>query len=431
MTSVASGQRPLREGRPKVRMTRYGWHFVALAILVLIGAVPRELNLLILLAGLMLGVIVVQWRFCRRGISAVSVRRSLPIELFARQRNRIVHRVQQHHRWLPAWAIAVEERIVPRSNDRAAPSSRRWRLTPLLDVGLVPSGEAVESNYELEVELPGTYRIGPAQVQSSFPFGLMTGRVQKLDAVDVVVYPAIGALTPSWLRLMQSLEAGAVRASRQAGSHEGEFFGLRPWQRGDSRRWIHWRTTARIGKPAVRQFEQQRAQRLALIVDIVDPTDEPACERMISFAATIVHRFTQEPGQDLAVAVGGKVPALHYSFQRRDFRRASLTALANASPSAAIDDRWIDPFLQAIDSRWPLVVLSTRASNDHPLAQRLRKEGSGGQSRAVHWIDVRDHEVSKLFQWHETESVDPGSAVANSLLGETRSPIEPISGAVP
>ena len=61
--------------------------------------------------------------------------------------------------------------------------------------------------------------------------------------------------------------AGDQRRHPQRGVSEGDYYGLRPWQSGDSMRWIHWRTTAKMGRPTVLQFERQRNRDVALLLD--------------------------------------------------------------------------------------------------------------------------------------------------------------------
>ena len=54
-----------------------------------------------------------------------------------------------------------------------------------------------------------------------------------------------------------------------------DFYGIRSYRPGDSPRWIHWRTTARVGQPMVREFEEPPQQHLTVILEawLPDPAD--------------------------------------------------------------------------------------------------------------------------------------------------------------
>src|SRR3954468_16892724 len=109
----------------------------------------------------------------------------------------------------------------------------------------------------------------------------------------VVVYPAIGRLGRRWNDLIQADDSGQQSTRHKRGWNEGDFYALREWRNGDSRRWIHWRTSAKLGKLAGRQFEQRRSCDVTLLLDLHQPVSPEnfhlaTVEAAISFAATAV-----------------------------------------------------------------------------------------------------------------------------------------------
>ena len=74
----------------------------------------------------------------------------------------------------------------------------------------------------------------------------------------LLVLPRLGRMTNRWAHLAQAIDYGSQQAAGRQRPADGEFYGLRDWQPGDSRRLIHWRTSARRGGLMVRQFEQPR-----------------------------------------------------------------------------------------------------------------------------------------------------------------------------
>ena len=75
--------------------------------------------------------------------------------------------------------------------------------------------------------------------------------------------------------------AGTQRREQRAGA-DGDFYGIRPWRSGDSRRWIHGRTSARTGKLMVLQFEQPRNHDVALLAGPVAARRPEAAHRRTS-----------------------------------------------------------------------------------------------------------------------------------------------------
>src|SRR5690606_14888679 len=138
-------------------------------------------------------------------------------------------------------------------------------------------------------------------------------RVVVEDFADLIVYPRLGTLMPQWRQLGMPTETGSRKARPKQGVVEGPFYGQRDWRPGDSRRWIHWRSSARRNELVVRQFEQQQNQDLTLVVELWRPTGASAeelerVETAISFAATVVEDVCREGGVQIVVSIGGAKP---------------------------------------------------------------------------------------------------------------------------
>jgi uncharacterized protein (DUF58 family) len=215
----------------------------------------------------------------------------------------------------------------------------------------------------------GHYVFGPVHVSTRFPLGLLRRSIQ-LDAVDrLVVYPRVGQLTDKWTQLVQSRRVGSRHTRHRHGLVEGDFYGLRDWRSGDSRRWIHWRTSARRGSLKIRQFEQQRNQNLALLVDLwqgaaADEDQLDTCERAVSFAATVMEDTCRRGGCQLLLGTAGQgVHCIRGS--------ASMGLLYEvmdhlAGVAASCEDRLPELIGRALERVTPdmkLVVLGTRLND--------------------------------------------------------------------
>ena len=156
----------------------------------------------------------------------------------------------------------------------------------------------------------GRYEFGPLRLWTRFPFGMIRGETVIQEPQTLLVLPRSGRLTPP---LAAIAAIGGSRHQQRAtpAGPAGRGF-LRPAQLalGDSRRWIHWRR-ARRQTPVVRQFEQQRNQDLALVLELWQPerpseADLANVEIAVSFAASIVSDLCRRGGRTLWMAVAAR-----------------------------------------------------------------------------------------------------------------------------
>ena len=151
----------------------------------------------------------------------------------------------------------------------------------------------------------GRYRFRTLEVVTRSPFGLLERRVTISEPGELIVYPAVGRLTRRW-HLVQRQATETRRGQRHDRSaQQQEYHGLRDYRPGDSPRWIHWRTTARLGEPMVKEFEQQNEQDLALLLDPwlprtkVTAEQREALEQAVQFAATVCLETCRQSGRRL------------------------------------------------------------------------------------------------------------------------------------
>ncbi|MCR9292552.1 MAG: DUF58 domain-containing protein [bacterium] len=384
----------------RFRLTREGVHFVGILVFIFIGAVIREINLLILLAGAMIGLLLLQWRFNVSTLVGLQVRRSLPRTAAVGKPATVEMQVLNPKYLLGAWLVMVQDRILKLSPRRRRSSESG---TTLFDV-VRPRGSAV-ANYQLQFHERGLYEIGPTTLSTRFPLSLGIGWRTLTNSSEIIVHPAQGELTQAASKLFQMDQIGQAKSSAHAGTQEGEFFGLRPWATGDSKRWIHWRTTARLGQLSVRQFERQQRRQLSVLLDVYDDGTEAgreACERAISFVATLAAVSVRHSRDRLSVGVAG---ASNQSFTNvvSSILVESLLdhlAVAEASDAPNLLDalRGISLPLMANPN---LLVVSPRrrpeswaqAGKADAVMERLLA------SLRVRWIDVSKGDLEPYFQW--------------------------------
>jgi uncharacterized protein (DUF58 family) len=115
-----------------------------------------------------------------------------------------------------------------------------------------------------------------------------------------LILPKRYLLPPIALPGSMKYQQGGVALASNVGQSD-EFIALRDYRHGDPPRHIHWRTWARIGKPVVKEFEDEFFVRHALVLDtFVDHPCSEAFEEAISVAASFACSVrTQESLLDL------------------------------------------------------------------------------------------------------------------------------------
>ena len=131
-------------------------------------------------------------------------------------------------------------------------------------------------------------------------------------ARKVAAAPAHVAVLPRRYRLpalnlpgSAHYQAGDDAASRQNGN-TGEFTALREYRSGDPPRLIHWKSWAKTGRPIVKEVEDMRFPRYALILDTFAAAGRnQAFEEAVSVAASFVAAIDGEDAMLDLILLGG------------------------------------------------------------------------------------------------------------------------------
>ncbi len=291
------------------RLTSEGFAFLGVLAVVLTAALIRDINLLMVLFSMLSGLLLLNWRWAAVTLRELSVRRQVPERVSAGDPFDVDVELTSQRRRGGAWVVRIEDHLV-----RIVPPLPVAAVTARLLSHRVPGGGLATATYRARLVDRGRYRLGPVSLSTRFPLGLVERRATIDVSQHLVVLPRLGRLTNLWQRRLRDANVGHREAERQQGLLEGEFHGLRDWRTGDSRRWIHWRTSARQSALMVRQFEKQGHQDLVLLVDPWQPrsasaTDRENVELAVSLAATIIHELGRRGGQ-VVVGLAGRQQVL-------------------------------------------------------------------------------------------------------------------------
>ena len=287
-------------------LCREGWYYLVLLGFLVGGAVMREINLLILMACMMFGILIYHWWSVVRSLRKTRAIRKLPESICAGDLLVAEVELENLSRWSSKRAVVVEDHVARHEAGRA-----QGQCAAQLLFGHIPAGQQRRIRYHGHIAKRGRYQFGPLRLSTRFPIGLMRRTINIDDVATLTVFPRLGHLSPAWSSIYRATLAGTHRSRRHQRTAEGDFFGLRDWRAGDSRRLIHWRSSARRRNLVVRQFEQQHQQDLSLMVDLWQserPSTEEikAIETAVSFAATVVNHLCRRGDSRLALGLAGK-----------------------------------------------------------------------------------------------------------------------------
>jgi uncharacterized protein (DUF58 family) len=186
--------------------------------------------------------------------SVVRLSRGLPpaFALGARRTVSLNFEVEGPHRWRG------------QVYDHVDPSFHFEGMPALLDL---PPGKRVELTYEVTPTRRGEAMFAPAQLRLRSRWGWCE-LLERLGEEQVRrVYPDFAQVARyAWLAGDRRLQEIGIKTYQQRG--EGtDFKQLAEYRYGDTVRHIDWKATLRLGKPIIREFQDERDQCILLLID--------------------------------------------------------------------------------------------------------------------------------------------------------------------
>jgi uncharacterized protein (DUF58 family) len=121
------------------------------------------------------------------------------------------------------------------------------------------------------------------------PLGLVNGLVRVAAPGRVTALPKRYRLPRLALPGARRFQQGGVTLAISIGESE-EFVALRDYRPGDPLQRVHWRSFARIGKPVVKEYQDEFYERHALVLDTSGARGEDASfEEAVAIAASFVY----------------------------------------------------------------------------------------------------------------------------------------------
>jgi hypothetical protein len=400
--------RPTREGRS---------YFAAWLALMLIGLYLQS-NLVLLIAGLSAGPLVASVVVSATTLRKLAVTRRAPPYAFEGDLLRVDYTLDNERRLTAALAIVVEDELAP--VERSSPNAARIR--PGVTFPRVAGRSTDRLRWDGPAPARGRYRFETLEVATRSPFGLLERRLSQAAPGQVLVYPRVGQLQRPWQRIYRESTETKRGRRHDRSAQQQEYHGLRDYRPGDSPRWIHWRTSARIGQPMVKEFEQQNEQDLAILLDPwlprtkVTGEQREALEEAIRFAATLAVEASRQTGRRIVMGWTGPTPEVVQGpasvklLHEQLGRLAVLKGAAEGQLASLLDV--LPPYVLRDGV---LVIVATRPVSlveELERSTRLRGTAVRGLGSRVILLDASRGELNGLVDYSNSPGADRRAASA-------------------
>ena len=391
----------------QLRWTREGIIYLIVWVGLLVVGLYQQVNLILLVAGLAAGPVVASVFVSAAMLRRLQISRRIPAYVFSGDPLRLDYTLQNDRRLTAALALNVQDDLTPIDRTVVGATSVQPRIFFPRVIGLDRS----RIRWEGQGPRRGRYRFRNLDLATRSPFGLFERRVTVTAADELIVYPTIGHLTRRW-HVVQREASETRRGQRHdRATVQQEYHGLRDYRPGDSPRWIHWRTSARLGQPMVKEFEQQHEQDLAVLIDPwlprtkVTPEQRETVEEAIKFVATLCYETCRQSGRRLTLGWTGASPGLRQGPSSIKLLHEFLEQLATMRPTTEGGLALLLDALPPATLREAIfVVVSTRPINlieEAEKSVRLSGTSSRGLLGRVNLLDVSRGDLSDFIQFGE------------------------------
>jgi uncharacterized protein (DUF58 family) len=125
--------------------------------------------------------------------------------------------------------------------------------------------ERATRHLRIVAERRGVYEFRSTQLLVADPFAR---EIVGEERPDVARYWVIPRCVPVRTAPAASLLPGSARVRRGLFEDPAQFAGVRPFQPGDPLRRVHWKATARLGRPVSRRYDPGQEREVVLALDV-------------------------------------------------------------------------------------------------------------------------------------------------------------------
>jgi uncharacterized protein (DUF58 family) len=264
------------EDSMRQQVTRLGFIFTLIVMMVGFAAFVSGNNLLFLIEAALLATLLISGFVSRLGLAGLELDLAVP-EHVAAQRPVQARLMVRNRKWIvPSFSLHLT-------------GSQDTGVRETLYLPLVPAGGAVNEPVTLFFARRGVYRDNTFSFTTRFPFGFTQRRAQVRLERELLVYPMIDP-QPGFETLLADI-AGEMESRQRGRGHD--FYRIRPYEALESARHVDWRATAHTGELQVREYAREQDHAIALFLDLdVGPEWRDWFEHAVNCCAFLAWRLT-------------------------------------------------------------------------------------------------------------------------------------------
>lgn len=173
-------------------------------------------------------------------------------------------------------------------------------------IPLLRAGTEHRENLSIAAVRRSIITVGPMTIGRGDPIGILQRDHTWPDVQHIFVHPVTVPIPSTSAGLMRDLE-GVVTSTIV--DSDLAFHAIRDYVPGDSRRHVHWKSTAKTGHLMVRQYEETRRSRIAIAIDldISQYTSEDEFEMAVSAAASLGLQAVRD-GREVVITASSRIP---------------------------------------------------------------------------------------------------------------------------
>lgn len=306
------------------RFTRRGAFFILIILIIAFSTFNTGNNLLVLILSFLLASLLVSGIISNLVLRGLKISLAIPESIHAGQKATLFITLRNLKKLFPSLALKLKGRSEQEDLRGGTDFYRQEKHFPYLR-----GGEQLRLKLRCQFSRRGIYPVAGFEVTTTFPFGFFT-RGRELEARgNIVVYPALQDLQPLFL-CYAYLQGLMGKGRKGAGS---TLYNIRDYQNGDSARFVHWKSTARVSRLMIKDFAQEEENPVQIVFSNFLPEPSQRAleqfEKTVSYIASLGH-YSRTRGQKFAFASGDFEVVLNGRNQEYE---AFMEYLAQVQPS--------------------------------------------------------------------------------------------------
>jgi uncharacterized protein (DUF58 family) len=193
-------------------------------------------------------------------------------------------------------------------------------------VPLLRGGASHREQLTIAAHRRGVIQVGPMTIGRGDPVGILRREHAWPGVQQIFVHPVTVPIPSTSAGLVRDLEGASTSDIVDS---DLSFHAIRPYANGDSRRNVHWKSTAKTGQLMVRQYEETRHSRIAIVLDLAvgGYASDDEFEMAVSAAASLGVQGVRD-GRDVLVSASADIPEYSRTHVRSIQTLSTLTGKA-------------------------------------------------------------------------------------------------------